>query len=299
MTFVTPRNRFIVKLIAAVASIAMVVGIVVVLSREWPRVEPAVALLRSPDPVWLTVLVASVACNFVLTGFFLAILMRRHGHVGYGEMQMLIAASWLVNLLPIRPGLPGRMMWHRRMNAIPVAATLRVSIEAFVFSVVASAWVIIIAWVSGGRMEWMVAGIALPMCVAGGMAAAGFARPWTTAVTIRLGEIVVIALRTAAAFALIGHPISADAALGIACAGVSVGLIPVIGAGLGLREWTTGLIAPMVAGVSLELGVTAELVARAAELIIAVPAGTLAFLWLAKRWRGKKTTGASIADAEV
>ena len=55
--------------------------------------------------------------------------------------------------------------------------------------------------------------------------------------------------------------------------------------GLGLREWAVGLLAPFLAGYSMEQGIAAELVNRAAEVVIVLVAGLAGAGWVTRTWR--------------
>ena len=57
-------------------------------------------------------------------------------------------------------------------------------------------------------------------------------------------------------------------------------LVPFVGNGLGVREWAVGLTASRQ--VAAAVGLTADLVNRAAELIVAIPLGLAAWVWLTR-----------------
>ena len=59
-------------------------------------------------------------------------------------------------------------------------------------------------------------------------------------------------------------------------------MVPFVSNGIGLREWSIGLLAPLLADVTLERGLAAELVQRAAEIAVILPSGFLGTWWL---WR--------------
>ena len=103
------------------------------------------------------------------------------------------------------------------------------------------------------------------------------------ALAVRFGEVLLSALRTAACFALVGKPIDPSAALVFACASNAANCVPMIGGGLGIREWITGLLAPGVAGVATPDALAAELLNRAVELLVVVPGGLASTPMLARR----------------
>jgi len=111
------------------------------------------------------------------------------------------------------------------------------------------------------------------------------AREFAAAFFIRIVETCVWALRIHITFQLIGQPIDAPAALALACAANIANIIPFIGNGIGIREWSVGFLAPLIAGVPLADALAAELVGRVAEIIFFIPAGLAAWPLLHKRLR--------------
>ena len=130
-----------------------------------------------------------------------------------------------------------------------------------------------------------------------GAVAAPRLRPWPLVSLVRLAEVGCIALRAWAAFRLVGAPIGPSAALALAAVAVIVTMVPLTSNGLGLREWATGLLAPALAGVPMEVAVAADLVARAVELLVAGVAGGAGLAWLGRRMRAVGAEAADPADA--
>ena len=142
--------------------------------------------------------------------------------------------------------------------------------------------------VTAGRASiplWVVVGAPLPVLAAA--TAIRSSRIVAAAAFIRYIEVLLLAVRYRAAFALIGAPIDPAMALAIACVSLVVTMIPLSSNGLGLREWAVGLASPLVTPYVLEVGMTAELVNRAAEAVVIVVIGLGAFAWLA--WRRRST----------
>ena len=82
-------------------------------------------------PAWIvlaTLLLPLV--NWLLTSLIFWALTRRFGSVGFGEMSMLIGSAWLLNMLPLKPGLMGRIAYHKAISGIPVATSLLVTVTA-------------------------------------------------------------------------------------------------------------------------------------------------------------------------
>ena len=76
-------------------------------------------------------------------------------------------------------------------------------------------------------------------------------------------------------FQLVGSPVELETAIVLGSVSVIATLIPGISNGLGVREIVIGLLAPWISqdSVSTPEAVVAELVHRAAELIVMVPLG--------------------------
>jgi hypothetical protein len=134
---------------------------------------------------------------------------------------------------------------------------------------------------------WLIASAPLPILLIAGALSRGGARMIVWAAAVRLLDVLVTAVRYHASFALIGSPIDFTASIGFACIHVIAFMVPLISNGLGLREWAIGLLAPAIASYQMELGITADLLNRAAEVVIATLTGVPATLWLANRLKAR------------
>ncbi len=263
----------VVLVVAAVAT--------VVIQRE--KIGTAFAAIRHPHAVDVVVLFGTVLANIVLTGLMFSVLMSRYGRVGLVEMQALIAAAALANYLPLRPGLFGRAAYHKAFNDIAVGATVKVTLVALAISVAIAAYLAGALFIAGRVSIPLWVGVcgAVPVLVTVAMVPAS--RRIGAAALIRYVEVLLLAIRYQAAFALIGSPIDLATALTISCVAVVVTLIPLTGNGLGLREWAVGIAALMLTPYVLELGLAADLVNRTAEALFVAVAGLGSFAWLASR----------------
>ena len=232
------------------------------------------------------ILVASVLANLVLTGFLFSLLMSRYGRVGLLEMQAVMAASSLINYVPLRPGLVGRAAYHKTRNDIPVINTVKTVFQAAALSVGVSAVIAILIVLANllARPLWPFVLLPLPPLVLAGWLWPT-SRIFTLAALLRYIEVLVVALRYWAVFDLIGSPIGLDTALALACVNVVSTMVPLVSNGLGLREWAIGLTGHWLADREIALGLTADLVNRGAEIIVICTVGGLAIWWL---WRHGK-----------
>jgi hypothetical protein len=269
---------------------ALVVAAVVVVWRQQDTLAAALGAIRRPDPVYVAVLVAGVVANVALTGLMFSLLMSRYGRVGVLEMQALIAAATLANYLPLRPGLFGRIAYHKTVNRILAMNSARTIVQASIISVVIVAYLAAVLGILGRTPAAAWGGMLAPLVVLPGVALVPSMRLWTAAALVRYVEVLVWASRYYAAFALIDSPIGPTAALALACVSMIATMIPFVSNGLGLREWGIGLAAPLLTVHVLELGITAELVNRAAEVVVVLVLGLSGAAYLAAKRRRSGTT---------
>jgi hypothetical protein len=273
-----------VQVAGAIAGGALLIAAVgVVLASPEPR--EALRAAASGHPLLLLLLPLLVLGNVLATAMVFQSLLRRHGSVGRLEMAELMAASTLLNFVPLRPGLLGRIGWHATMNGIPASRSVRSIVEAILIGAACLAAIVLTVLLMP-EVHPLVRGIVAAM--------ATFA-PWAVSITVpswriysaaafyRAVDLLVWAARYLICFQLIGAPIGPDGALAIAAIASAASLIPLAGNGLGLREWTTGLLAPLLAGVRLDAGLAADLLNRGAEILTMIPAGVVAIAALLRR----------------
>lgn len=284
---VSGRAGRIVGLVVGWLLVMAAIGLVV---RQRSTLAEAWAALATPDPGLLALLAGAVVLNLVLSAAFLRVLITRYGRVGAGEMQALVAAATLLNFLPLRPGLFGRIAYHRAVNGIAAADTVKTIVQALVISVALAAYLGLAVVVAAQDVVPLLVGVAVPVPMVGAGLFVARWRRWAGAILLRHIELIVWAVRYHAAFALIGHPVSAEAALAFACVSAIANLVPFVSNGLGLREWAIGWLAPILTAATLGLGVTAELVNRAVEIAIVAVAGLLGLAWLSRHARSLAVT---------
>lgn len=270
------------RVIGGVVGLCLFVAAIVVVARSGPTLEAALRSLRAAPPGTIAILLGSMLASVALTGCLFHLLTNRFGRVGFGEMQALMATTTLANYLPLRPGLLGRVLWHRSRNDIRARDALRTMVEAIALSALALA-TLVPAVMAARRF-----GVALPIALAApaalGVAALAIApmRVLALAFLVRYAETLLAALRYHLAFELVGAPVPAETSVAVACVSMLANLVPFVSNGIGLREWSIGLLAPALAGVTLETGIAAELVQRAAEVAVVVPTGLLGAWWLGR-----------------
>jgi hypothetical protein len=271
-----------VALLLLAAAIATVAG-------ERETITQALDAVQHPSFGRVGLLVAAVVANLVLAGLTLSVLISRYGRVAAIEMQALVAASALLNFLPLRPGIFGRIAYHRAFNAIPAVATVKTVLAAAGLSVAVAAYLALALVVSRwlAMPLWVPVGLPVPLLALA--LAIRPARLWVAAGLIRYLEVMVWAVRYHLAFALLGSPIDAHSALAFACLSLVTMLVPIVGNGLGLREWAVGLAAPLLTPYVLGLGLAADLVNRATELVVILVLGLVGMAWLT--WHARRAPG--------
>lgn len=245
------------------------------------------------------VLVITVVLNIVLSGALFSLLMSRYGRVGPMEMQALIATATLLNYVPLRPGLFGRLAYHRAYNSVPLTDSVKTVLQAAAISTaVAGCLALAVLGAVWWGIDIRLSALApIPVIVAAGLVWKSH-RLWCWAPAIRWLELLVIAARYHAAFALIGSPIDPRGSLAFACISMIAGMVPFLSSGLGVREWAVGLVAPLLTGAQMATGLTADLVNRAVELVVVSICGVAGIVWLMRHRRQMSQSGIGAIDSD-
>lgn len=282
---------------------AFVIGVVLFGSAVWAVVRDAgtigavFATVRSSSP-WLIVLALVLPLvNLALISVFFWMLTRRYGRVGAFEMGALIGSAWVLNYLPLKPGMFGRLAYHKRVNNIRYKDSARVLGWSAVTTAIGVALMFggAVAALLVGSGDWLWIGLPVALASAAGvlMRASRFGRSWSwlaVAVVLRYADALVWTLRYWVVFTIAGleMPVSA-AAFATVVSQVSIS-IPLTGNGLGVREWAVGLLVTLGysagdAGVGAGVGeaLVPDLLNRAAELLVSVPVGLACYVFVARR----------------
>ncbi|MHC4990550.1 MAG: hypothetical protein ACYTGC_06175 [Planctomycetota bacterium] len=273
--------------VGAVAGVLLLGAALLMVWRQRDAMPDLAGLLTAGAAPGLALLAAAVVANLLLTGLLFSVLIAPYGRVGRVEMQAVIASATLVNYLPLRPGLFGRVAYHRAVNGIAVTDTVRVLVQGIALSVGLAVYLAIVALLARWLALPLWPGAVLPAPVLVATLASSRWRRVALAGLLRYADLLVWALRYRIAFDLIGVPIDGQAALALACVSVLATLVPFVSNGLGLREWAVGLFAPYLGEATLQVGLAADLVNRAVELVVVAAAGTVAMAWLTWRTRGQ------------
>lgn len=236
-------------------------------------------------PAWMIAALAALpAANLVLIATSLWFIMIRYGRVGLVEMNQLIFTAWLLNFLPMKPGLMGRIAYHKRVNDIRVRDSARALVESMALSAISIGALLAVAVAIRGipGVGWVVAATCAP-AGAVGLAALVAATRWTPAarllgaLTLRYLDILVWVARYALCFQILGADLALADVVLVTTASQVAQLVPFAGNGLGVREWAVGVVGK-ASGLTIPVALSADLINRAAEVVLAVPLG-FAALW--------------------
>ncbi len=302
-------QRTALRLLSYVAGILLLAGAGYVIWQNAGELEAAGRAVTRASRVQVIALLALPLINWVLTSGVLLTLTRRYGRVPASDMHLLVGAAWLLNYLPLKPGLFGRVAFHKLVHGIAVRDSVRVMLAALACG--AASVVIFIAWTGclgfalsefgGGKSLGVVFAsvlLVIPALMAWLQSLSTPSGPDGTpassiliAIILRLGDIAIWSMRFALAFSILGTPQPAMVVLAIAAATQASSLLPIQ---IGLSEWVCGLTlgafalsagpdAPRDITPILAIGLAAGLLNRAAELTLALPVGLISIAILAKR----------------
>lgn len=277
-------------------------GVLMLLAAAWAVVGTEGLIARASAsvrgaPWWLiAAAVALPIANWVLVSWSFAVLTRRYGQVGSGEMTALIGAAWLLNYMPVKPGLIGRLAYHKKVNGIALTDSARVLACAILLTGAALVTILAASGVQARmKLEWPMAaaGVGGIGLIVGGMLSRWGEHGWRYALAYvaRLLDCLVWVVRYLVVYRLVGEPVTVGQAAAIAAVSQMVLLVPVIGNGLGLRELAVGIVGAALPawygaggpGPQRADGWAADLVNRASELVVALPVGLLCAAWVAGR----------------
>lgn len=288
---------------------ALVIAAVVSVARQGAGLTGVIEALRASSPRLVALLIALPFLNWLCSAASFHVLTNRYGRVGAVEMGAVIASAWLLNYLPMRPGLVGRVAYHKKVNNIPIAASVQVLAFSIGLSGVAIVVMIALLLLLGGQSSaagatpgsrtWIALSIPAVLGLAAGLWLRARAAPswrFISAGVFKFADVLVWAVRYWACFAVVGVELSPTQAAGIAAVTQLVLLIPLAGNGLGLREWAVGLVASSLptwfagaaAAPTRVEGLSADLVNRAAELLAALLVGLWGTMVVARKAAGER-----------
>ncbi|MEM9372367.1 MAG: hypothetical protein AAGA55_01870 [Planctomycetota bacterium] len=285
--------------------LALLAGAVwLVLARDPEALSDVWSRLRAA-PFWAAaVIVLGPLVNWIIVSGCLWMLLVRHGRVGWGEMNALVGSAWLLNHLPMRPGLIGRVGYHKIVNGIRVRDAIESTVWSLVLAALAGVMALALAFAVApehgvGQVGLVLAGpvlvlAAIGMCVR--VAGRTGSALLLGALAARYADLAVWAARYAVVFWLMGLEIAPVQIIVITGVSQVAQLIPIAGGGLGVREWMVAFAAGWFADTSLpadhagmrevfDAALSADLINRAAETLIVIPVGLIGSWVVARNLR--------------
>lgn len=270
------------RVVFAVAGIAMVIAACVVVFGDGDERAKVLELAqRAPFNAVIAVTLLPLA-NLAISAAVFSVLLKRYGQVRFAELVTLMGSAWLLNYLPMRPGMLGRIAYHKKVNGIDVRHSVGTLIESMASSFVAAGLGLVVcriadkaAWTDVMFMIWMAA-ISVGVCLTGKACMSRFVNGGAIglAIGLRVADLFIWTLRYFTAFSITGNPIGMANACIVACASQAAMAFALWGNGLGVREWSVGLTGSgLLRGSGTVVGLTADLVNRIAELVTAIPLG--------------------------
>ncbi len=285
----TVRFKKIARIIGFVVGCALVVAAVVTIARSTPTISQLGAIVTRPDALLIGAgIVATLGTLIGASGLFYA-LVHDFGRITRVEMIRLIAASSVLNYLPMRPGLLGRIVHQEVVNGIPMRKSVVSIVEAAFICALTILWLAIAIWTIRLTGNRALAALIAAVPILGGLA---FVMPdswhwrrYLEAIFWRWLDLISWSVRYAVVFAVLDVDLNPENAATAACIAGVANMIPFLGNGLGIREWAIGLAGPARAIWPENAGLAAELLNRALDIAIVVPIGLCSMPGIARRVR--------------
>lgn len=239
-------------------------------------------------PWWMIALIlVGPMGNHLSVSMCLHALQSRHGKVGVREMFVLIGSAWLLNYLPMRAGLIGRIGYHKSINKIRLRDSLESSIWSGVLAGVANLVLLVVAMVMT-RIEsgWSILLPIIPVVVMFFVSTLMPGKRSTLimrALAYRQIDVIVWLGRYWLAFEVLGLEMTIGDIAVVSAVSQLASLMPLTGSGLGFREWAVGLMAT-AGGHAMGTAMAGDLINRAAETLVVVPVGLVCTAIVARHW---------------
>lgn len=273
---------------SAIGLLLLAAAIWLVVSRSGELAQ-AWAALKEPRPQWIVLLIVGIVGAVSTSALAQSLMLRRMSGVWVplGEMSGLVTVSTLLNTLPLWPGALGRIGYHRVVHGIP---PMRAGIAIVSVRLVGSLTGLLLL-----AMAWALGGSTALVCVAWASVLVGFGLV-SIAQSTRLASAAAGAmwfdlgwagLRYVAAFELLGLHIDVGTAGALAGTASLASSVPFVGGAPGLREWAVGWMTSRMEVLpdALALGLLADLLVRAATIVVLMPIGILMGRGLSRRLR--------------
>lgn len=264
-------------------------------------------VLRGASPGLLAAMLLLPMVSWMLTSGVVFVLTRPRASVPLAEVTAAVGASWLLNYLPLSPGLVGRVAYFKATYKLPVRTSLRIIIETAAAGLVGGAVLLmeLTLQARAGLSGVILLGvwpIVLFLRIAAGRAWVSPIVPvYAVAIAIKSLDTLVWAVRYGVVFTALGLPFSPlQCGIVAVVAQVSM-LIPGLANGLGVREWVVGFVGaslpvwmiahatstgPSIGSITgsgrLETALAGDILMRITEVVGALVAGLIGAWFLAR-----------------
>jgi len=256
--------------------VTFVVGLAMVVAALWYALAGVKwQVIADTPPMDFVMLAGLVVASVVLTGALfwqVNLSFDAKPPVALIRMIELIAASSLLNYLPLRPGLLGRAAYLKARHSMPLRQSVQVLLIVIGLSTVVAMLTVLVG-VLPADLRWYGGGGAVVIVSAGTPPIARLllrrrvTHAWAW-IPMRCMELAVAAGRLWLAFAIVGSEIAYWQALIAAAGGFLVSLTGLTPNGLGLREWVVTALATMVSPALTAPAALATVIDRAAEAVV-------------------------------
>jgi len=265
--------------------------------------------LKGAEPRLLLALAGCSVASLLLNGAIFWLAVRPIRPLPFVELQCVNAFAGLVNYAPVRLGVVARILWHLRVDRLRVreVAAWFASVS---YTILVPLGAALAAALLVTTLDWRFALLMAALVTIGGVVA-----PWAAktnlirrrtnglervitdpvvlwgSMALRIADLGFWAARMLVAVEILGLGLTPGQAVMLAMANLAVTLNPI--GRIGYREAAVTLVASrLLAGEGDLLRQSGELalVESAGEFLVALPAGLLAALMLAKRWRASRRT---------
>jgi len=273
---------------ALLKPVLYVLGIVLIFAAGWTAWQQTDLAVLRHAPIWAVLTLAvAVAGNLIVTAGLFHVVTRSFDAkppVPFGRMFWLIAASALLNYLPMRAGLIGRAGYLKAKHALPLRQSVLILTIVLMLGGVVLGLPLLAVLLVPVHLQDMTCLLALLLLLAASPAISRLARKyahrhayafWSWG-PLRIVDLLIGAARMWLAFRVMGESISFSQATVAGAAGMLVSQLGITPNGLGLREWAIGATAALTAPLDTAVGVTASLVDRGIEVIVVAIAGLIA-----------------------
>lgn len=231
-------------------------------------------------------------------------LARQGIRVGLREMHAVLGAAWIMNYLPARPGMFGRVAYHAAINKFPLGFVIASSVAAVVCGIVSVglllASTLLLRHRPGATMTAVALAAPALLCVAAAVLCKLLTptneRWWRSAAAcgLRSLDCLTWAARYWCVYAILGVELTLPQAAALTAVSQAAAMVPFVGNGLGVREWAVGVVGPLLPGVgqglSRETALSGDVINRGCELLAALVIGVPSVLLVARRLRNAGLT---------